>query len=56
MKDKLLIILLIWYLAILFGVIISYFMGKMTAGSYYLSLIGLGIWLTLINIFVDEER
>lgn len=56
MKDKLLIALLIWYLAILFGVIISYFMGKITAGSYYISMIGLGIWLTLINIFVDEER
>ncbi len=56
MKDKLLTVLLIWHLAALFGVIISYFMGRMTVGSYYISLIGLGIWLTLINIFIDEER
>ena len=55
MKDKLLVVLLIWYLAVLFGVIVSYFMGRMTVGSYYISMIGLGIWLTVINMFIDEE-
>ena len=55
MKDKLLVVLLIWHLAILFGLIVSYFTGRMTVGSYYISLIGLGIWLTLINMFIDEE-
>lgn len=56
MKDKLLVVLLIWYLAILFGLMITFFMGKMTIGFYYLGMIGLGIWLTLINIYMDEER
>ena len=55
MKDKLLIVVLIWYLAILFGLIITFFLGKITTGSYYLGMIGMGIWLTLMNIYIDGE-
>ena len=55
MKDKLLIVILIWYLAILFGLIIAFYMGRITTGSYYLGMVGLGVWLTLMNIYIDGE-
>lgn len=45
----------IWNLIVLIGLIIMYFGGKITAGSYFLGLIGCGIWSTLINIYYDKE-
>lgn len=55
MKDKLLAVLLIWHVAVLTGLVLTFFIGKITIGSYYLGMIGLGIWLTLINMLIDEE-
>ena len=55
MKDKLIIIMLIWYVAILIGLIVNYHIGKMTAGSYYTAMTGCGIWLILMNIYIDKE-
>lgn len=55
MKDKLVILLVIWQLMVLIGLIVCYFMGAMTTGTYYLGLIGCGIWFTLINMCVNKE-
>ena len=52
MKDKLLAVLLIWHVAVLTGLVLTFFIGKITIGSYYLGMIGLGIWLTLINMLL----
>lgn len=55
MKEKMAMLLIIWEVIMLVGLIISYCFGKMTTGSYYIGLIGCGIWLTLLNIYVDKE-
>ena len=55
MKQNTIITLTIWNLIVLICLIISYFMGRVTAGSYFLGLIGCGIWSTLINIYHDKE-
>ena len=48
-------LLVIWEVIILVGLIISYFTHQITLGSYYIGLMGCGIWLTLINIYIDKE-
>ena len=55
MKGKMIIFLMIWYVIILVGLIICYFMGSISTGSYYISMIGCGIWLTLLNMYADKE-
>lgn len=55
MKDKLIIIMLIWYVAVLVGSIICYCIGRMTTGSYYITMTGCGIWLVLMNMYIDRE-
>ena len=55
MKHTVILLLVIWEVAILAGLIIGFFTHQITTGSYYMGLIGCGIWLTLINIYVDKE-
>lgn len=55
MNRNLIIVLIIWEVALLIALIIGFFTHEITAGSYYLGLIGCGIWLTLINIYADKE-
>ena len=55
MKNNTIITLTIWNFVVLMCLIISYFMGKVTTGSYYLGLMGCGIWSTLISIYRDKE-
>ena len=55
MKSTTTLAYAIWNLITLICLIIMYFEGKITAGSYYLGLIGCGIWLTLINIYHNKE-
>lgn len=55
MKHTLVALLVIWEVIILVGLIISYFTHQITLGSYYIGLMGCGIWLTLINIYIDKE-
>ena len=55
MKDKMIIFLTIWYAVVLVGLLISFFIGNIGIGPYYISMVGCGIWLTLLNIYVDKE-
>lgn len=55
MKSTTNLIYTIWNLIVLISLIIMYFGGKITADSYYLGLIGCGIWSTLISIYHDKE-
>lgn len=55
MKDKMIIFLMVWYVIILVGLIICYFMGNISTGSYYTNMIDCGIWLTLLNMYIDKE-
>ena len=54
-KDILIICIFIWFIASLFSSIVCYFMGKIPIDSYYIAMAGHGIWLTLINIYIDKE-
>lgn len=55
MKDKIIIFITIWLVICLIGLVVCYFMGGITTGSYYNGLINCGIWLTLLNIYADKE-
>lgn len=55
MKSTTSLVYIIWNLLVLIGLIIMYFGGKITAGSYYLGIVGCGIWSTLISIYYDKE-
>ena len=55
MKDKMIIFLTIWFAIVLVGLLICSFMGKISTGSYYISMTNCGIWLTLLNMYIDKE-
>lgn len=55
MKDKMIVLLTIWYVTVLVGLVICYIMGKISTGSYYISMTGCGIWLTLLNMYANKE-
>jgi hypothetical protein len=46
----------IWMLVIFLGATGNRFITKqVTLGEYYLVCVGIGIWITLLNMFDDEE-
>lgn len=55
MKSTTNLVYVIWNLTVLIGLIIMYFEKEITTDSYYLGLIGCGIWSTLISIYHDKE-
>lgn len=46
----------LWISILLIGVVFNRFLcNEISSGEYYLCLIGFGIWLTLLNMFDDED-
>ena len=51
MKDKIIIFITIWLVICLIGLVVCYFMGGVTTGSYYNGLINCGICTKLSKTF-----
>ncbi len=53
-KDLSVLLSSLWAILILLGLLISWHTHNITTDTFYMSMIGCGIWLMLLNIYNKE--